>query len=126
MCSLRMTSIACSSTDLIGHVRNQRQLTRALDRRLQLPLVQRAGAGDPPRLDLAALGQERRQQADVLVVDVVDLLRAELAHAAPAEEPAARAIAALVLVGVFALRPAAAAASTFFAHRCTSYLSPRS
>ena len=33
----------------------------------------------PPRLDLAALGDELHQQLHVLVVDVVDLLRAELA-----------------------------------------------
>ena len=49
--------------------------------------MQRTGAGDPARLDLPALGQERRQQADVLVVDVVDLLGAELTDApAPGEK----------------------------------------
>src|SRR5215218_1309739 len=96
---------------LVGHVRNQRQLPGPRDRRLQRALVLGAGAGDPPRLDLAALGNERRQQPHVLVVDVVDLLRAELADAAPAEEPAARAIAALLVLVV--LLVAAATASTF-------------
>src|SRR5690349_2285515 len=125
MCSLRITSIACPSRALVGDVGDQRELARALDRRLQLPLMQRARPRDAARLDLAALRQERRQQADVLVIDVVDLLRAELADTTAAEEPAARPIAALALV-VAPLRPAAAAASTFVAHRCTSYLSPRS
>ena len=46
------------------------------------------------------------------------------ADAAAAIDTAARAIAALVLVRVTPLRAAAAAASTFLDHRCTSYLSP--
>src|SRR5688572_3265210 len=108
---------------LVSDVRNQRQLPRPLDRGLQLALVQGTGPRDPARLDLAALRQERHQQPHVLVVDVVDLLRAELADAAAAEEPAAGAIAPLVLVRVSPLRAAAAAATTFLAHRCTSYLS---
>ena len=73
---------------LLRHVRDERELPRARDRDLQRALVLGAGAGNPARLDLAPLRQERRQQPDVLVVDVVDLLRAELADAAPAEEAA--------------------------------------
>src|SRR6516165_3317361 len=91
-CSLRMTSIG-----LLRHVGNQRVLARARDCGLQGALVLGACARDPPRLDLAALGDERRQQAYVLVVDVVDLVRAELADPAPAEEPAAARTLALVL-----------------------------
>src|SRR3954470_9463980 len=133
LCVLRAWCSSCAAavgqcSKLVGHVRNQRELARTLDRGLQLALMQRAGVGDAAWLDLAALGQERRQQADVLVVDVVDLLRAELADAPAAEEPSARALARLGLV-VLALRSAAAAAAatTFFAHRCPpSYLSPRS
>src|SRR5512139_4099386 len=82
-----MTSILVSPS--VRHVRNQRQLPRALDGRLQPPLVRRAHARDPPRQDLAAIRHERRQHPHVLVVDVVDLLDAELAElAAPEQRPA--------------------------------------
>src|SRR3989304_4129872 len=108
-CSRRMTSMV---VHLVRHVRDERELSRALDRGLQLALVQRARPRDAPRLDLPALGQEGGQQPHVLVVDVVDLLRAELAHAAAAEEPATRSVAPLAVLLV--LVAAAAAASTFF------------
>ena len=42
--------------------------------------MRRAHAGNAPRRDLAALGDERVQQPHVLVVDVVDLVDAEPAH----------------------------------------------
>src|SRR5437763_12315290 len=71
---------------LIRHIGNERDLPRALDRGLQLALVHRARARDPPRQDLAALGDERADQLHVLVVDVVDLVRAELAHLPAAEQ----------------------------------------
>src|SRR5262249_12284897 len=103
-----MTSMSAPSSQLIRHIRYQRELARPLDRRRQLPLVHRARARDPPRLDLPALGQERRQQPDVLVIDVVDLLRAELAHAATAEKASTRGVTALAFVLVAALAPAAA------------------
>src|SRR5438270_7261762 len=83
---------------LLSNVRNQRELPRARDRDLQRALVLGAGAGNPARLDLAPLRNERRQQTHVLVVDVVDLLRAELADAPAPEEAAARALPLLVLV----------------------------
>src|SRR3954467_9783322 len=88
-CSLRMISMIGV---LIGDVGNQRELTRALDGHLQLALMQRAGAGNPPRLNLSAFWQKRRQQPDVLVIDVIDLFRAELAHPSAAEESTARRI----------------------------------
>src|SRR6185503_13548626 len=71
---------------LVGHVGDERDLPRPLDRGLQLPLVLGAGPRDPARQDLAALGHERPDQLDVLVVDVVDLVRAELADLAAAEQ----------------------------------------
>src|SRR5262245_59498694 len=80
--------IRCS----IRHVRNECDLPGALERDLQFALVHRAGAGNPPRQDLAALGNERSQQLHVLVVDVVDLVRAELADLAPAEHGTALAV----------------------------------
>ncbi len=72
--------------ELVRGVRQQRDRTRALDRRLQLALVEGAGARDPPRKDLPALGDEALEELDVLPVDVLELLRAELADLAAANE----------------------------------------
>src|SRR5690349_17347131 len=69
-CSLRITSMV-----LLRRIRDERQLPCPHDRGPQLPLVHRARAGDAPRQDLGALGHERHQELDVLVVDVVDLVR---------------------------------------------------
>src|SRR3954453_11938890 len=116
-CSLRMISMIGV---LIGDVGNQRELTRALDGHLQLALMQRAGAGNPARLNLAALGQKRRQQPDVFVIDVVDLFRAELAHPAAAEESTTRRIGPALCVLFISTATAAASPSSFFPHRWTS------
>src|SRR5690348_11242932 len=116
-----MTSMAASGS--VGDVRNQRELPRARNGGLQLPLMKRARTGNPARLNLAPLRDERHQQAHVLVVDVVDLVCAELADAPATEEATARPALALVLVRPFA---AAAAGSSFFAHRWTSNPSIRS
>src|SRR6266851_5334091 len=102
-----MTSMVdAPSRASVGHVRNQCDLARALDRRLQLPLMHRARARDAPREDLAALWHERPDQLHILVIDVVDLVRAELAHLATTEQ---RAALPLFLVAGFLV---AAAAST--------------
>src|ERR1051325_3158051 len=66
--------------------RKQRGDARALDRVLQLALMQRAGAGDAARQDLPALGDELLQHLHVFVVDVLELLHAELADALAAIE----------------------------------------
>src|SRR5688572_16649437 len=75
-----MTSIA-----LLRRVRNQRKLPRAHDGGAELPLVLGAGARDPTRQDLRTLRDERKKEFGVLVVDVVDLVRAELADLAATE-----------------------------------------
>src|SRR5262249_50670174 len=106
-----------TNSELFGYVRNKRELSRPRNGGLQRALVLRARARDAPRLDLAALRDERRQQAHVLVVDVIDLVRAELADAAPPEEPAAARTIALVLLLVVLLAAAAAASAPFPAHR---------
>src|SRR5437763_9678764 len=105
---LRSAASAFSAFSSVCHVRDQRDLPRALDRGLQLALVHRAGARDPARQDLAALGHERADELHVLVVDVVDLVRAELADLAPAEQ---RAALPLFLVPRLLVAPAAAAAA---------------
>src|SRR4029079_11913900 len=101
-----MTSMCASS--LIGDVRQQGDLPRALDGRLKLPLVHRAGAGDSAGQNLAALRHERADKLEVLVVDVVDLVRAELADLAPTEH---RAPLPFFLVARLLVRVAAAAAA---------------
>src|SRR5688500_5620125 len=102
---------------LLRHVRNERELTRARDGRLQLALVCRAGARNAPGLHLAALGDEAHELPHVLVVDVIDALRAELADTAAARErPASLALALVVLL----VAAAAAASASFFPHRMSS------
>src|SRR5688572_12925019 len=93
----------------VRHIRDQRDLTRAFDRGLQLPLVLRAGARNPPGQNLPALRDERTEQLHVLVVDVVDLVRAELADLAPAEQCAPLPL--LFVARLLVLVPAAAAAA---------------
>ena len=60
--------------------RQQRDVAGFLDCVGQPPLAGSADARDPPRHDLAALGDKRVQHLDVFVVDVVDLLDAEAAY----------------------------------------------
>src|SRR5579872_2559237 len=96
----------------LRHVRDEGNLARPLDGGLKLALVHRARTGNPPRQDLAALGDERRDELRVLVVDVVDLVRAELADLAAAEERAALALRLVAgLLVAFAAASARAALS---------------
>src|SRR4051812_11673603 len=90
----------------VRHVRDQRNLAGALERRLQLALMHRARARDAPRQDLPALRHERAQQLHVLVIDVVDLVCAELANLAAAEH---RPALSLLLVRGLLVAAAAAA-----------------
>jgi len=61
-------------------IRQQRQEARPLDRRIELALVMRLGAGQTRRRDLAVLADEVSQRVDVLVVDLLDLLGGEAAE----------------------------------------------
>src|SRR2546423_10310641 len=69
--------------------RQQRDVSRALDRRRQLALMPRAVAGDPARNQLAALGDEAAEQPDVFVIDR-NSLGTEAAHLAPLHAAAKR------------------------------------
>src|SRR5450756_588712 len=64
----------------LGDVRDERHLASALDGRGELALVAPAGAGDARRLDLASVADEAAQRGEVLVIDLVDLLFAEVAE----------------------------------------------
>src|SRR5262249_28047427 len=59
--------------------RQQRDVARLLDRQGKPPLVRRANARQTPGNDLSTLRDKLREQTNVLVVDVLDLLDAELA-----------------------------------------------
>src|SRR5687768_15686690 len=81
----RMTSMVISM--LIG-VRQQREVTRALDRRRELALVERLGARDAARDDLAGFGDVLLQRGEILVVDLLDAFGREPAELATARERA--------------------------------------
>src|SRR5512134_2581243 len=67
----------------VGDVREEAELTRALDRVCELGLVAAAGAGHTRRADLALVADRPAQRCEVPVVDDVDLVTAERARLAP-------------------------------------------
>src|SRR5688572_8442062 len=81
----RMTSMVISM--LVG-VRQQREITRTLDRGGELALVERLGARDAARHDLAGLGDVLLECGQVLVVDQLHALCRETAELATARERA--------------------------------------
>src|SRR5262249_33837119 len=89
-------------TSLVRHIWNQRQLTGPLDRRLQFALVHGTRSRNAPRQDLPALRHKRAQQLHVLVVDIVDFVRAEFADLPPAEHGTALS---LLLLFIFFVAP---------------------
>src|SRR3954453_8812104 len=68
----------------VRYVGKEAKLAGALDGDRELLLVPAAGARDASRADLALLAHRAAQRAEVLVVDDVDLVAAELAGLAPA------------------------------------------
>src|SRR4051812_2972994 len=68
----------------VGHVGQKAELAGALDRDRELLLVPAAGASDASGADLALLAHRAAQRAEVLVINDVDLVAAELARLAPA------------------------------------------
>src|SRR3990170_1459407 len=88
--SRRMTSMVGPPYPLgavPGGEGQQGDVARPLDGHLQLPLVRGADARDPPRQNLAPVAHELPDR-HVLVVNMVDLLHAELADAAAVGPPA--------------------------------------
>src|SRR5689334_1483786 len=88
MALLAVAILAPAATALVAllavvpDVGQQGHLAGALDRGGDLVLVPAARARDPPRADLAAVGDVLAERADVLVVDLVDLVAAEPARLA--------------------------------------------
>src|SRR5436189_72417 len=81
----------------LGDVRQERHLTRPLDRDCDLPLVAPAGAGDPPRADLPFLRDVAAKLVRVLPVDLLDLHPAEPAVLLPDRSGGGTAASALLL-----------------------------
>src|SRR6476659_9175597 len=74
-------------------VRQQREITRALDRNGELPLVARLGARDARRNDLAVLVDEILQHTQVFVVDLLHAFCRKPEELAPANQRAAAFVA---------------------------------
>jgi hypothetical protein len=70
------------------HVGEDGDRPRALDRMRELALVASTTARDTPGNDLSAFRHEVAEATDVLVVDEVDLVRAEFADLPPTESAA--------------------------------------
>src|SRR5512145_1410723 len=62
---------------MLIRVRQEREVTRALDRRRQLPLIRRAGPRNAARNDLAGLRDIGLQCREILVVDLLHAFRRE-------------------------------------------------
>src|SRR5947209_8057135 len=67
---------ALRATGSLGHVGQQRELTRPLDGPRDLVLVATTCASDPTGPDLPALGDEAPKGGKILVVDLVHLIAA--------------------------------------------------
>ncbi len=65
---------------LVGRIREQGDVTGALERDREAPLVTSAGSRDATGQDLASLANEAAKPGDLLVVDEVDLLHTEVAN----------------------------------------------
>ncbi len=83
----------------------QGDVARLLDGERKATLVAGADAGEAARDDLAALGDEALEQADVAVADGVDLFGAELADLFAAEELASARAAAGTACGTGTAAP---------------------
>src|SRR5437879_1225048 len=81
-----MTCMLCSLDAVLVAVRHQGEEARALDRGVQLALVDRARAREARGRDLAVLGDEVAQGVDVLVVDLLDARDGEAAEALALEQ----------------------------------------
>src|SRR5690349_7617090 len=80
--------ISMSSLLLLHDVRQQADLPAALDRLGELALLLGADGGDAAGNDLATLGDESLEQADVLIIDLGGVLPGERAGLAAAEKRA--------------------------------------
>ena len=76
-----------------GHVRQQRKLPGPLDGASHLALMPTARSGDPPRADLAAIGDESAQHGHVLVVHLLHLVPAVRTRLAAGRSRPALAVA---------------------------------
>jgi hypothetical protein len=88
--------------------RQQGNVARPLDGRCKAALVRSAHPGQPPWDDLASLRHKLAEQTYVLVINVVNLLHAELADLLATEKFASTIAAAGPTIGSRTIRPSAA------------------
>src|SRR4029079_13954225 len=89
--------VGCAPSVEVG-VRQEFEEPRTLDRSAELALITGLRAGDPRGYDLAILLHEVLQDVDVLVVDLLDVLRGEAAELLALEQVVAALAAASVLL----------------------------
>src|SRR5207247_9406678 len=78
-------SFAVQDARLFGNLSQQRHRARPPNGAGELTLMTCTAPGDPPWSDLPPLRYEVRQPANILVIDELDLVHAELTNLAPAE-----------------------------------------
>src|SRR5579859_2584554 len=96
--------------DVLGGVREEGHVARALQRRGEHPLVLRAGAALAARIDLAAVADVAADAADLFEVDLLDLVHAERADlSARAPRSAEAGTVATAVIATAVARPTARA-----------------
>lgn len=80
------------AADVLGRVRQEREVPRALDGGGEGSLVLGTGTGLAASFDAGAVRNKPAKEADVLVVDDLDVIGAHDTDAAPAAEAARLAI----------------------------------
>jgi hypothetical protein len=85
--NLQLRGSAESLLNLLCDKGEKGYISRPLDGHGQLSLVVGAIARNPTRHDFASLGNVAAQPSDILIVDLVDLIRTELANLTPKASP---------------------------------------
>ena len=104
---------------VLGGVRKQRHVTRALERRREHPLVLGARAALAARVDLATLADVAADATDLLVVDLLHLVDAERTDLATRPAPATAASSAVAAVAAVTAAVAIAVVPSRSAERRT-------
>src|SRR5690349_17627853 len=79
MISIERSTPECSNEMLVGSKRQQRDIACALQCLHKLALMGRANSGNPTWQNLSTLRNKLKEEASILVVDVVNLVHAEFA-----------------------------------------------
>jgi hypothetical protein len=85
--NLQLQGSAGSLSDLLCHKGEKGNISRSLDGYGELSLVVGTIPRDPTRHDLASLRNIATQPSAIFIVDVIDLIRTELANLSPKASP---------------------------------------